>query len=41
MLCSQNITEKRSIAFCVFLPDVTQEVISYEYKNHHYFLRGF
>lgn len=32
-LCSQKVTKKRSIAFCVFLPDVTQEVTSQERIN--------
>lgn len=32
-LCSQKVTKKRSIAFCVFLRDVTQEVTSQECIN--------
>lgn len=33
-LCSQKVTKKtRSIAFCVFLPDVTQEVTSHKCIN--------
>lgn len=32
MLCSHKTTEKWRTAFCAFLPDVTQEVPSYEFK---------